>query len=182
MTEREKYTPGPASGARIQKDGEDWTLVFVREFHHAPEKVWKALTEPDELHQWAPFEADGNLGTTGAKVNLTTVGAPSPHVTETTVIRAEAPKELEYNWGENEMRWKLESTGEGTRLTLWSKIDRRYIAMGAAGMHICFDVLDRLLSGKPIGRFAGVENMKNEGWQRLHKEYAAQFGVETPKW
>lgn len=182
MSQIESYTPGPAFGAEIKKDGEDWTLVMVRELRHSPEKVWKALTDPTELNQWAPFDADGNLGTTGAKVNLTTVGAPKPYVTETTVIRAEPPNELEYNWGDNKMRWKLEPRGEGTHLTLWSKIDRRYIAMGAAGMHICIDVLDRLLSGHPIGRFAGVEGMKNEGWQRLHKEYAAQFGVETPKW
>jgi len=30
----------------------------------------------------------------------------------------------------------------GTRLTLWHNIDRRFIAMGAAGWHICVDVLD----------------------------------------
>jgi hypothetical protein len=89
---------------------------------------------------------------------------------------------LEYKWGDMDTRWELEPAGEGTRLTLWSNIDRRYIAMGAAGMHICLDVLDHLLGGTPIGRFAGVENMKFEGWQRLHKEYAQQFGVEMPKW
>ncbi len=72
--------------------------------------------------------------------------------------------------------------GAGTRLTLWNSIDRRYIAMGAAGWHVCFDVLDRLLSGTPIGRIAGPEVMKFDGWQRLHAEYAKQFGVETPGW
>jgi hypothetical protein len=24
--------------------------------------------------------------------------------------------------------------------------------------------------------------MKFEGWQRLHKEYAQQFGIQMPKW
>jgi hypothetical protein len=43
--------------------------------------------------------------------------------------------------------------------------------MGAAGWHICFDVLDRLLRGKPIGRIVGGEAMKF-GWQRLNEEYA----------
>ena len=28
--------PGPASGARIAKDGEKWTLVLVRELRHSP--------------------------------------------------------------------------------------------------------------------------------------------------
>jgi len=54
--------------------------------------------------------------------------------------------------------------------------------MGAAGWHICFDVLDRLLSGTPIGRIAGVEAVKFRGWQRLHAEYAKQFGVKPPNW
>ena len=44
MTYREQYAPGPASGAQVQKDGEKWTLILVRELRHAPEKVWQALT------------------------------------------------------------------------------------------------------------------------------------------
>jgi len=61
------------------------------------------------------------------------------------------------------------------------QIDRRFISTGAAGWHICFDVLERLLAGEPIGRMVGVEAMKF-GWQRLNAEYAKQFGMETPKW
>src|SRR2546429_8793406 len=80
-----------------------------------------------------------------------------------------------------DMRWQLEAVGGGTRLTLWTNIDRRFIAMGAAGWHLCFDVLDHLLSGTPIGRIVGPEAMKFAGWQRLHAEYAKQFGVETPR-
>jgi uncharacterized protein YndB with AHSA1/START domain len=186
MIEREQYTPGPASGARIRRDrrqdGEEkWTLVLVRELRHSPEKVWQALTDPVHLREWAPFDADGNLGTAGATVKLTTVGAPTPRITETTVTRADPPQVLEYTWGNFDMRWELEATGDGTRMTLWTNIGHRFIAMGAAGWHICFDVLDRLLAGQPIGRIAGPEAMKF-GWQRLHAEYAKQFGVEIVNW
>jgi Activator of Hsp90 ATPase homolog 1-like protein len=181
MTDLEHYTPGPASGARVQKgrgqnDEDKWTLILVRELRHSPEKVWQALTDPAHLREWAPFVVDGNLGTVGTTVNLTWVGTPTP--LETRVIRADAPKVLEYN----DIRWELESFGSGTRLTLWHSIDRRFISWGAAGWHIAFDVLDRLLSGTPIGRIVGAEAMKFEGWQRLSAEYAKQFGVETPKW
>jgi uncharacterized protein YndB with AHSA1/START domain len=181
MIAREQYTPGPASGAQVQKDGEKWTLVLVRELRHPPEKVWQALTDPAHLHEWAPFDADRSLGTVGRTVKLTTVGAPSLHVTETTVRRADAPTLLEYNWGGFDMRWELEALGGGTRLTLWTNIDRRFISMGAAGWHICFDVLDHLLSGTPIGRIVGPEAMQF-GWQQLNEQYAQQFGVETPGW
>jgi uncharacterized protein YndB with AHSA1/START domain len=186
MTDREHYTPGPASGARIQRargpNGEEkWTLVLVRELRHAPEKVWQAITDPAHLREWAPFDADGNLGTAGAKVKLTTVAAPAPRVTETIVTRADEPEVLEYRWGDFDMRWELEASEGGTRLTLWTNIGHRFIAMGAAGWHICFDVLDRLLGGTPIGRMVGPEAMKFD-WQRLHAEYAKQFGIEMLNW
>ena len=179
MTKHERYTPGPANVAQIQKDGEKWSLLLVKELRHSPERVWQALTDPAHLREWAPFEADGSLGTAGTTVKLTTVGAPGPHITETTVRRADAPKSLEYTWGANDMRWELEASGGGTRLTLWTSIDRRFISWGAAGWHICFDVLDHLLSGTPLGRMAGPETMKFNGWQRLQAEYAKEFGIKT---
>jgi uncharacterized protein YndB with AHSA1/START domain len=182
VTDREQYAPGPARGAQVRKDGEKWTLILVRELRHSPEKVWQALIDPAHLREWAPFDADGSLGTVGSTVKLTTVGAPTPQVSETTVTRADAPKVLEYNWGGFDMRWELEAFGGGTRLTLWTNIDRRFISMGAAGWHICLDVLDHLLSGTPIGRIVGPEAMKFGGWQRLNAEYAKQFGVGTPGW
>ena len=182
MTARAQYTPGPASGAQIRKDGEKWTLILVRELRHSPERVWQALTDPAHLREWAPFDADRSLGTVGTTVKLTTVGAPALHVTETKVKRADAPKVLEYNWGDGDIRWELEAFGGGTRLTLWTNIDRRFISMGAAGWHICFDVLDHLLTGTPIGRIVGPEAMKFGGWQRLNVEYAKQFGIERPNW
>ena len=182
MGSREDYAPGPAAGAEVRKDGEKWTLVLVRDLSHPPAKVWKALTDPEELREWAPFDSDQNLGTVGT-AKLSTVGAPTTLVSETQVKRADAPRVLEFNWGGQDIRWELEPRGDsGTRLTLWHNIDRRYISMGASGWHICFDVLARFLAGRPVGRTVGPEAMKVEGWQRLNAEYAQQFGVEAPAW
>ena len=180
MNDTQPYAPGPAQGARVRKDGERWTLILARDLRHAPEKVWQALTDPAQLREWAPFDADGSLGTAGRTVTLTTVGAPTPQVSETTVTRADAPTLLEYNWGGGHLRWELEPSGGGTRLTLWHDIDRRFVSMGAAGWHICFDVMDRALGGAPIGRIVAGDALKFGGWQRLNAEYARQFGVETP--
>jgi uncharacterized protein YndB with AHSA1/START domain len=181
MSNREKYVPGPAAGAEVQKDGEKWTLILVRELRHPPTMVWQALTDPAQLSEWAPFDADRNLAAVG-RVKLSTVGTPTPQVSETTVKRAEAPRLLEYSWGGNDLRWELEPLGSGTRLTLWHNIDGRFISWGAAGWHICLDVLERFLAGEPIGRIVGAEAMKFGGWQRLNAEYAKQFGGETPGW
>ena len=118
------------------------------------------------------------MGTAGVRVQLTTVGSYQSQTTETEVTQADAPRLLEYKWGDSDIRWELEPTAQGTRLTQWTKIDRRYISMGAAGWHICFDVLDHLLSGAPIGRLVGSDALQFEGWQRLNAEYATQFGKE----
>jgi uncharacterized protein YndB with AHSA1/START domain len=178
MTAHGTYAPGSAFGAKVQKEADTWTLVLVRTLRHPPEQVWDALTDPAQLHEWAPFDVDRNLGIAGP-VKISTVGAPTEYTLETTVRRAEAPKLLEYSWGENNMRWELEPVVSGTRITLWHNIDRKYIAMGAAGWHICFDVLDRLLSDHPIGRIVGGDAMSFDGWRRLHAEYAKQFAVES---
>jgi hypothetical protein len=83
---------------------------------------------------------------------------------------------LEYG----DIRWELEASDGGTRLTLWHSIDRRFISWGAAGWHIGLDALDYLLSGTPIGSIAGVDAIKLAGWQRLRAEYARQFNSEPP--
>jgi uncharacterized protein YndB with AHSA1/START domain len=177
MGDREIYEPGPADVAKLRKTGEIWKLILVKDLRHPPEKVWSALTEPAHLHEWAPFDASGNLGSVGT-VRLTWVGAPAP--VEARITYADAPKLLEYESGENTLRWELEARDGGTHLTLWAIIDRRFIAMGAAGWHIAFDVLQRHVDGTPIGRIAGAAAMNFDGWQRLHADYAQQFkGVQT---
>ena len=175
MIDHLQYTPGPAYGAKIQKQaGDKWTLILVRELRHSPEKVWQALIDPAQLREWAPFVTDENLGTVGT-VKLTWLANPTP--IETKVTRAEPPTLLEYG----DYRWELEPFAGGTRVTLWANIDRRFIAWGAAGWHIAFDVMDRLLGGTPIGRIVAGEAMKYD-WPRLNAEYAKQFGIEPRDW
>jgi uncharacterized protein YndB with AHSA1/START domain len=172
VTDLAQYEPGPATGAQVRKGGEKWTLILVRHLRHSPEKVWQALTDPTHLREWAPFDAAGSLDTVGSAVKLTWVGTGA--TIDTRVTRADAPEVLEFG----DIRWELEAATDGTRLTLWHNIDRRYISWGAAGWHISFDVLDRLLGGTPIGRMAGADAMKIDAWKRLTAEYAKQFAGE----
>jgi uncharacterized protein YndB with AHSA1/START domain len=177
MNARESYVPGAAFGAEARKQADHWTLILVRVLPHPPAKVWQALTDPAQLREWAPFDADRNLGNTGP-VTLSTVGASAKNVSVTRIKRAEAPRLLEYSWGGNDIRWELEPLGNATRLTLWHNIDRKFVSLGAAGWHICLDVLGRFLAGQPLGRIVGNEAMKFD-WRRLNAEYAKQFGVEA---
>lgn len=175
MSNEKEYQPGPASQAKVEKNGDKWTLILVRDLKHAPEKVWAAITQPEHLREWAPYESDGRLDSPGT-VQLSWVG--NPQAFSATVTVADAPKRLEYD----DTRWDLEAIEGGTRLTLWHRIDRRFISWGAAGWHIAFDVLDAHLAGDPIGRIVGPDAMKFSGWQRLNREYAEQFGTEAPSW
>lgn len=181
MSRRDTYKPGPADAARVQKDGDRWTLIVVKELRHDPEKVWDALTDPAQLKEWAPFDANRNLSQTGP-ITLTTVGMPDASVNETEVLKADAPHLLEFRWGDQNLRWQLEPTETGTMLTLWHNIEKNFISMGAAGWQICFDVMESNLDGDPIGRLVAGDALKFGDWQRLNKEYAAQFGIKTPDW
>ncbi len=181
MSRREDFNPGPANLARVHgREGVHWTLVLVKDLRHAPEKVWEALTDPAQLREWSPLDASRNMGEVGP-VTLTTVGMPGAP-DETEVVRAERPRVLEYLWGGRTTRWELEATAEGTRLTLWASIDRRFIAMGAAGWHVCVCVMEQLIDGDPVGRIVSEDALKFGDWQRLHAEYSQQFGVESPSW
>lgn len=179
MSRTDRPAPGPAAGASVEKDGESWTLVLVRQLGHAPERVWRALTEPQELSRWSPFDSDGSLGQAGSRVRLTTVGAGL--VSDTIVVRADRPRVLQFNWGDRELRWELEALAGGTRLTLWNNIDRKFIAMGAAGWHLCLEGLGFWLDGAPFGRLVGPEALQDPGWRRLFDEYSKMFGMPLPK-
>lgn len=171
-----KFDPGPIGDARVEPDGDGWTLIFVRQLRHPPATVWAALTDPAEVDQWAPFAATRDLAVRG-DTTLTMVDGDTRMDLPATVLRAEAPAVLEYTWGKDLLRWELEPVDAGTRLTLrhtLSEPDMR--AMVAAGWHICLEVLDRLLGGDPVGVIRGRDALRYD-WDRLRDGYAARFAT-----
>jgi uncharacterized protein YndB with AHSA1/START domain len=165
---------GPLADARVVPDDGAWTLIFVRDLPHPPQAVWQALTDPAELDQWAPFTADRDLGSTGA-ATLTMIDRDVRVPLAATVRRAEPPTHLEYSWGDDLLRWQLEQTPSGTRLTLRHSLAQPGMdAMVAAGWHLCLAVLDRLLAGRPVGVIRGRDAM-DHGWENLRDAYAERF-------
>jgi uncharacterized protein YndB with AHSA1/START domain len=183
------FEPGPlVDDVRCEPTGDRWTLIFVRDLRHPPTKVWAALTEPGQLARWAPYTADRDLGATGAATltmldaesatdagsatdaeSGTDGGAAVPMPTE--VLRAEPPTLLEYGWGGDVLRWELNPTGDGTRLTLRHTVtDRDAVPMMAAGWHICLAVAQRLLEGDPVDPIRGDVAL-DHGWIELRDGY-----------
>jgi uncharacterized protein YndB with AHSA1/START domain len=167
------FEPGPLADVSIADDGR--TVVFVRHFRHPVEKVWTALTDPGHLAQWAPFEASRDLGTAG-EATLTMIDADVSEPMASTILRAEAPTLLEYTWGEDQLRWELVATDEGTRLTLRHTVSEAdWAPKVTAGWHLCLVVAEHLLDGAPIGVIRGSDAL-NYGWESLRDAYAARFG------
>jgi uncharacterized protein YndB with AHSA1/START domain len=172
--DRSSFEPSPLAQAGQEFHDDKWTLVFVRDFAHPPEKVWAALTEPGQLSQWAPFTTDRDLGTQGA-ATLTMIDGDATEDMAAQVMRAEPPRLLEYTWGDDLLRWELEPAGPGTRLTLRHTVQgREWLPKVAAGWHLCLDVAQHLLDGDPVGPIRGADAV-HFGWNELNDAYEREF-------
>lgn len=172
----EAFDPGPlAKATREEADGRH-TLVFVRKVRHPPEKVWVALTVPDELCKWAPFVSNRDLSSLGDFM-LTMTDDEERQEFAAVVRRSVFPRLLEYTWGKDVLRWELEPDGTGTLLTLRHTVEGPdWLPKVAAGWHLCVLAAERLLDGTPLDRVVG-RAAKNYGWDKLHDQYAAMLGL-----
>ncbi len=125
-------------------------LRFERRYAHPIERVWRAITEPDELRHWFPQEAPIE------------------------VTESDPPRLLAGTWFGNELRFELTPDGDGCVLVFTHAFDDPATsARDAAGWDACFTRLDALLEGEPIGE---QESLK--AWPDLHERYAEEFGVD----
>jgi uncharacterized protein YndB with AHSA1/START domain len=161
-----------------EREADGWTLVLHRDLAHPPQAVWAALTEAGQLEQWAPFRPDHDLDRVGG-TTLTMIDGAETVDLPGSVTRAQPPTLLEYTWGPDRLRWELTATDAGTRLTLRHAVaGPEWVAMVAAGWHLCLVVAERLLEGRPIPPIRGGDAL-GFGWQELRDAYADQLGVPT---
>src|SRR5262245_25908622 len=114
---RSAFEPRPLAKVGCEAAGDRWTLEFVRDLGRPPARVGAALTDPGQLEAWAPFVADRDLASTG-DATLTMIDGETREDLPSVVRRADPPSVLEYTWGDDLLRWELEPTAGGTRLTL----------------------------------------------------------------
>ena len=172
-----KFDPGPRAKVEMLRTGTRSTLIFVKTLKPPPNRVWKALTDPEQLSQWAPFKPDRRMDATG-NARLQMIDGMSEEQFESKVTRAIAPEVLEYTWGDTNLVWELKPEGDGTRLTLRHTVQSPdWVPKVAAGWHLCLCVAEKMMDGNPIGPIIGMDAM-NYGWQELHDEYAAEMDIE----
>ncbi len=125
-------------------------LRLERRFAHGPERVWRALTDPDERAGWFP---------SGAELEVT---------------ESVRPTLLEGRWHGDRLRFELYADGDGCRLVFTHAFaDRDTAARTAAGWDRCFARVDAVLAGVALDE---AESLRE--WLTVHDRYATAFGVD----
>jgi uncharacterized protein YndB with AHSA1/START domain len=149
-----------------------YQLRFRRTLTHPPEKVWRALTEPQRLRAWFPADIEGERAE-GARLHFVfrnDEGEPGDG--EMRVY--DPPRVLELSWDEELLRFELEPSGDGTVLTFVTTFDELgKAARDAAGWHACLDILGHELAGEEPP-WSPVER-----WEEVHGGYVERLGPEA---
>ena len=122
----------------------DGGLQYVRRLAHAPEKVWRALTEGEHLVHWFPADIVGERRP-GAKLELPFWPAQVERysipesVTYGELVAWEPPWLFELTWDTDRLRWELEPDDGGTVLTLTTWLgdtSPQSLTNAGAGYHV----------------------------------------------
>lgn len=151
-------------------------LRMERRLAHAPEKVWRAITEPAHLSQWYPFRAtelDLRVGGTihfddgrGMTMEAVITELDAPRVF---AFSERAPAEMQRE-STDLVHFELRPDGAGCLLIFTHTFsDRPAAASYASGWHTCLDGLEMLLDGRPVE--------PPEMMAELHEAYVAAFGL-----
>jgi uncharacterized protein YndB with AHSA1/START domain len=136
----------------LLREGGRTGLRYERRLRHAPEKVWRALTESEHIVRWLPCDMIGErkqgstieLRMTPAVVEKFSIEDPDQ---PGEILVWDPPRVFEWTWERDVLRFELQPTDDGTLLTLTNWIGDPDLdpVDPAAGFHICLDNLQGLL-------------------------------------
>ena len=143
-------------------------LRFERHLRHPVERVWRAITDPDELRHWSPAIPEWTLEP-GATFTVEAFGDGTGEILE-----VDPPHLLAYEFAGQAFRFELSAHGDGCTLVFVHEFDDPGLAaQHAAGWDVCFDRMDALLAGGALSdRDALVP------WLDLNDRYAERFGID----
>jgi uncharacterized protein YndB with AHSA1/START domain len=151
----------------LETVGDRPALRFERRLNHSVERVWRAITEPDELRQWYPGVPDWRLEP-GERFGSEGGGDAKGQITE-----LDPPRVLAYEWDGEQFRFELRPDGDGCILVFTHVFsDRALGAQHAAGWEIYLGRLDVHLGGGFLS-----EEEAHESFGELQERYARSFGL-----
>jgi uncharacterized protein YndB with AHSA1/START domain len=168
-------------GTLVHIDGRP-ALRFERRYAHPVERVWRAVTEPDEMAIWFPSNVEGERAV-GAELTFVDedqraaaheAGEPTrddggPELSGR-VVAYDPPNVFSFSWGGELLRFELTPDGDGTVLVFTQLLSHQSVAArNGAGWHQCIAALDRLL---------GAPAPEDAGWQEVYQDYLERMGPE----
>jgi uncharacterized protein YndB with AHSA1/START domain len=170
----------------VEKIHGRWVLRFERRFPHPRDKVWDAITRPEQITQWfGEGEIELDL-VEGGKFEMRTTGPPElvdavireageeALVQHNTVVRVEPPSVFEHTFGDPDsvVRWELTPDGDGTLLRLAHTEPPMFTTTkdgprDLAGWHALLEQLAQVLAGEMV-------DWRVERWEALRDEYTAR--------
>jgi uncharacterized protein YndB with AHSA1/START domain len=175
------------------KTDDGYTLRFERHLNHPIDRVWNAITDPDELTKWLAGEKAIVELRVGGRVYMSGHGG-----IEATVLAIDPPRMIEYAWKTAEwdggpIRWELSEDDGGTKLTFTHRFpepdmaeqERLMTKMGfgpdmfdpiprtLAGWHSLIEQLEAVLEGAQdtADTRPPVEGAHEPRWKQLHRMY-----------
>jgi uncharacterized protein YndB with AHSA1/START domain len=137
---------------QLEHSGDGKRLRFERQLAHPPERVWRALTESDELRHWMPCDIVGPREA-GAEVvvpfwdDVAEKYSIEDPVLSGRIVTWEPQRRFAWEWDDELLTFDLEPSDAGTRLTLVVRLGSK--SPGAdkvlAGYHVCLDQLVALV-------------------------------------
>jgi uncharacterized protein YndB with AHSA1/START domain len=174
-------TPTTRDGTLVTIDGRP-ALRFERRYRQPVDRVWRAVTEADEMVQWFPSAVEGDRAV-GAELAFPDEAARAaaraegrPYKADGPVFRGlvlayEPPTVFSFTWGGELLRFELTADGEGTRLVFTQVLSHRSTAArNGAGWHQCLGALGGLLDEPPAGPDGEPD------WTDVYADYIRRIG------
>lgn len=164
---------------KILHDDEGVRLRFERDLSHSPERVWRALTESDQLRHWMPCDL---VGPRRAGADLTVpfwddvaqkYGIAVPVLTGR-IVTWDPPRCFAWAWDDELLTFDLTPLDGGTRLTLTVRLGSKgpgAVSVGS-GYHTCLDQLVALVETDDPPRFIDQDGTR---YELAYAELAAQL-------
>lgn len=141
---------------------------FEGSYDHPVERLWTAISDPDELPQWFPSKVALQPQVGG---NIEFSGDPNMPSSSGTILEYQAPARLAFSWGGNELHFELEPAGKGgCSFTLIDVLQaENEAARNAAGWSVCLAELDKLMAGAQ----ASGPHADTQSWREYYDAYIA---------